>query len=122
MGRGYLNRPELTAERFIPNPFATEENGHGKTMYRTGDLARFRMDGEIEYLGRIDTQVKIRGLRIELGEIESVMSGFNGIQMSAVTDKRDENDRQYLVGYYTAEGRLVFWGYSGDEKQKLPSI
>ena len=104
VGRGYLNRPELTAERFIPNPFATEENGHGKTMYRTGDLARFRADGEIEYLGRIDTQVKIRGLRIELGEIESVMSSFEGIQMSAVTDKRDENDRQYLVGYYTAEG------------------
>ena len=103
VGRGYLNRPELTAERFVPNPFATEENGHGKTMYRTGDLARFRSDGEIEYLGRIDTQVKIRGLRIELGEIESVMSSFPGMQLNAVTDKRDENDRQYLVGYYTAE-------------------
>ena len=72
-------------------------------MYCTGDLARWREDGEIEYLGRIDTQVKIRGLRIELGEIESVMSGFEGIHMTAVTDKRDENNRQYLVGYYTAD-------------------
>ena len=75
-------------------------------MYCTGDLARWREDGEIEYLGRIDTQVKIRGLRIELGEIESVMSGFDGIHMTAATDKRDENDRQYLVGYYTADSDI----------------
>lgn len=98
VGNGYLNLPELTAEKFIPNPFI-----EGKTMYCTGDLARWRTDGEIEYLGRIDTQVKIRGQRIELGEIESVMSGFEGIHMTAVTDKRDENNRQYLVGYYTAD-------------------
>lgn len=97
VGKGYLNRLELTAEKFIPNPFLP-----GKTMYCTGDLARWRDDGEIEYLGRIDTQVKIRGLRIELGEIESVMSSFNGIGLTAVADKRDEAGRQYLVGYYTA--------------------
>ncbi len=103
VGLGYLNRPRLTAERFIPNPFATEENHHGKTMYRTGDLARFRSDGEIEYLGRMDTQVKIRGLRIELGEIESVMGSFTGIGLCAVADKKDETGRQYLVGYYTSE-------------------
>ncbi|MBQ9141396.1 MAG: amino acid adenylation domain-containing protein [Lachnospiraceae bacterium] len=101
VGKGYLNRPELTAERFVPNPFATENNGHGKVMYHTGDLAAWRENGEIEYLGRIDTQVKIRGLRIELGEIESVMSEFSGIRMCAVTDKKDEEGRQYLVGYYT---------------------
>ncbi len=101
VGKGYLNRPELTAERFIPNPFVP-----GKTMYCTGDLARWRADGEIEYLGRMDTQVKIRGLRIELGEIESVMSSFEGIQLTAVTDKRDETGRQYLVGYYTAETEI----------------
>lgn len=103
VGKGYLNRPELTAERFVPNPFATEENHHGKVMYHTGDLARWRTDGEIEYLGRIDTQVKIRGLRIELGEIESVMSSMEGIGLTAVADKRDESSRQYLVGYYTAD-------------------
>ena len=101
VGKGYLNRPDLTAEKFVPNPFATEANHHGKVMYHTGDLARWRADGEIEYLGRIDTQVKIRGLRIELGEIESVMSSYEGIQLAAVADKRDENNRQYLVGYYT---------------------
>ena len=101
VGKGYLNRPELTAEKFIPNPFID-----GKTMYCTGDLACWREDGEIEYLGRIDTQVKIRGLRIELGEIESVMSSFDGIHMTAATDKRDENGRQYLVGYYTADSDI----------------
>lgn len=101
VGKGYLNRPELTAEKFIPNPFID-----GKTMYCTGDLARWLEVGEIEYLGRIDTQVKIRGLRIELGEIESVMSSFDGIHMTAATDKRDENGRQYLVGYYTADSDI----------------
>ena len=106
VGGGYLNRPELTAEKFVPNPFATEENHHGKIMYHTGDLACWRADGEIEYLGRIDTQVKIRGLRIELGEIENVMSGFPGIRLTAVSDKRDENNRQYLVGYYTSEQEI----------------
>ena len=110
VGGGYLNRPELTAEKFVANPFATEENHHGKIMYHTGDLACWRADGEIEYLGRIDTQVKIRGLRIELGEIENVMSGFPGIRLTAVTDKRDENNRQYLVGYYTS-------GQEVDEKE-----
>lgn len=101
VGLGCLNRPDLTAERFVPNPFATEENGHGKTMYHTGDLATWRSDGNILYLGRIDTQVKIRGLRIELGEIESVMSEFPGIRMCAVTDKKDKSGRQYLVGYFS---------------------
>ncbi len=120
VGKGYLNRPELTAERFIPNPFATEENGHGKVMYRTGDLARWRADGEIEYLGRIDTQVKIRGLRIELGEIESVMSSFAGIQLAAVTDKKDENNRQYLVAYYTADKELDEKALRAHLSAKLP--
>ena len=106
VGKGYLNRPELTAEKFVPNPFATAENHHGKTMYHTGDLACWRADGEIEYLGRIDTQVKIRGLRIELGEIENVMSSFDDIELTAVTDKRDENNRQYLVGYYTSKTEI----------------
>lgn len=101
VGKGYLNRPELTAEKFISNPFVS-----GATMYCTGDLARWRADGEIEYLGRIDTQVKIRGLRIELGEIESVMNQFAGIRLAAVTDKKDATGRQYLVGYYTAEAEM----------------
>ena len=106
VGKGYLNRPKLTAEKFVSNPFATEENRHGKIMYRTGDLARWRADGEIEYLGRIDTQVKIRGLRIELGEIESVMGSMDGIGLTAVADKRDADNRQYLTGYYTADAEI----------------
>lgn len=120
VGKGYLNHPELTAEKFVPNPFATEENHHGKVMYHTGDLARWRADGEIEYLGRIDTQVKIRGLRIELGEIESVMSSFEGIQLTAVSDKRDENNKQYLVGYYTAEGEIDEKELRSHLSSKLP--
>lgn len=106
VGKGYLNRPELTAERFVPNPFATAENRHGKVMYRTGDLACWLENGELQYLGRIDTQVKIRGLRIELGEIESVMSQIAGVRMAAVADKRDGDGRQYLAGYYVADEEL----------------
>lgn len=102
VGKGYLNRPDLTAERFIPNPFATEENGHGKVLYRTGDLAGWRIDGQIEYFGRMDTQVKIRGLRIELGEIESVMAETEGIGLVAVAAQKDGSGRQYLAGYYTS--------------------
>ncbi|MDD5873180.1 MAG: amino acid adenylation domain-containing protein [Clostridia bacterium] len=120
VGKGYLNRPELTREKFVPNPFATAENGHGKIMYHTGDLARWRADGEIEYLGRIDTQVKIRGLRIELGEIESVMSSFEGINLTAVADKKDANNRQYLVGYYTAEHEIDEKELRSHLSSKLP--
>lgn len=98
VGAGYLNQPELTAEKYISNPFID-----GKIMYCTGDLARWRTDGEIEFIGRIDNQIKLHGQRVELGEIESVMSEFNGIKITAVTDKKDENGHQYLVGYYTAD-------------------
>lgn len=120
VGKGYLNRPDLTAERFIPNPFATEENGHGKVLYRTGDLARWRVDGEIEYLGRIDTQVKIRGLRIELGEIESVMAETEGIGLTAAAAQKDENGRQYLVGYYTSDTEIDEKELRGKLTKKLP--
>lgn len=106
VGKGYLKRSELTAERFIPNPFATKENSHGETLYLTGDLGCWRTDGEIEYWGRGDTQVKIRGLRIELGEIESTMSRFPGITMAAVADGLGRDRRQYLAGYYTARQEI----------------
>ena len=79
VGRGYLNRPELTAERFQPNPYQTEEEKREERcsrMYKTGDLVRLLENGEYEYLGRNDFQVKIRGLRIELGEIETVLSSY----------------------------------------------
>src|ERR1019366_3975315 len=70
VARGYLNRPALTAERFVPDPFASER---GALLYRTGDLARWLEDGTIDFLGRTDRQIKIRGFRIEPGEIEAVL-------------------------------------------------
>ncbi|MEV6939704.1 amino acid adenylation domain-containing protein, partial [Streptomyces sp. NPDC051132] len=91
LARGYLNRPGLTADRFVPDPFATEPGGR---LYRTGDLARYRADGTIEYLGRLDHQVKIRGQRVELGEIEAVLAQAPGVAAAAVA----VHDEQ-LVGY-----------------------
>jgi len=98
VGRGYLNRPELTAEKFIPNPFLPE-----RLMYRTGDLAKWRDDGNIEYIGRMDHQVKIRGLRIELGEIEAAIAVCPGVKQIAAVVKTDEAGRQYICAYYVGE-------------------
>ncbi|CAF4138703.1 unnamed protein product [Rotaria magnacalcarata] len=112
ISRGYLNRPELTAERFLPNPFQTEEEkkeGKNARIYKTGDLVRWLPDGELEYLGRNDLQVKIRGLRIELGEIESVLSSYQGVARSIVLAKEhkkkniDTEATKYLVGYYVSD-------------------
>ena len=97
VGSGYLNRPELTAERFIENPF-----GKGK-LYKTGDLAYWRDDGNIVFVGRTDYQVKIRGLRIELGEIENAMCALAGIKQAIVVVQTDDQERQYLVGYYVSD-------------------
>ena len=83
LAKGYLNRPELTEEKFIPNPY-----GEGK-LYRTGDLARWLPDGNIEFMGRIDEQVKIRGFRIELGEIESILRSIDSVQDCAVIVRKD---------------------------------
>ncbi|CAF3932082.1 unnamed protein product, partial [Rotaria magnacalcarata] len=112
VARGYLNRRELTAERFLPNPFQTDEEkkqGKNARLYKTGDLVRWLLNGEIEYLGRNDLQVKIRGLRIELGEIEAVLSSYQGVKQSVViaTDAKtvdgEERIRKYLVGYYVSD-------------------
>jgi aryl carrier-like protein len=95
VGRGYLGRPDLTAEKFVPDPFAAAE---GSRAYRTGDLARRRPDGAVEYLGRIDHQVKLRGVRIELGEIESALLRHPEIREAAVV-LREDNGARRLVGY-----------------------
>ncbi|WP_433709133.1 amino acid adenylation domain-containing protein [Paenibacillus illinoisensis] len=94
LARGYLNKPELTAEKFVPNPYAP-----GERMYRSGDLARWLPDGTIEYLGRIDHQVKIRGYRIELGEIESQLLRHPSVQETVVTALEDETGEKYLSAY-----------------------
>ncbi|WP_119328509.1 non-ribosomal peptide synthetase [Cysteiniphilum halobium] len=107
LARGYLNNPKLTAEKFIPNPFATETdkaNGYNH-LYKTGDLVRWLPDGNLEYIGRKDKQVKIRGFRIELSEVEYALSNITGIQQAVVIN-RAINNEQYLFAYYTANQQI----------------
>lgn len=133
VARGYHNRPDLTADRFPPNPFQTasekEANKNGR-LYKTGDLVRWlpKSDGEIEYLGRNDFQVKIRGLRIELGEIEAVLSSYPGVRQSVVVAKEQEirdpkgadTIQKYLVGYYVSDAALTQRDIKKFMQSKLP--
>ncbi|MBD2562853.1 MULTISPECIES: amino acid adenylation domain-containing protein [Nostoc] len=112
LARGYLNRPELTQQRFIPNPFkrsrgAGEQGSRGETfnsdrLYKTGDLARYLPDGNIEYLGRIDNQVKVRGFRIELGEVEAVLSQYGDVEGCCIIAHEDTPGDKRLVAYLVA--------------------
>jgi amino acid adenylation domain-containing protein len=120
LAREYLNRPELTAEKFIPHPFSHEP---GPRLYKTGDLARYLPNGNIEFLGRIDHQVKIRGFRIELGEIEAILEQHPTVRETVVLTREDEPRDIRLVAYVVSEqspapspGELV-----GFLKSKLPS-
>ncbi|MHC5769303.1 MAG: non-ribosomal peptide synthetase [Nostoc sp.] len=96
LAQGYLNCPELTIEKFVPNLFNDKK---GARLYKTGDLARYRPDGNIEFLGRIDNQVKIRGFRIELSEIETVLSQHQSVQKAVVIVKENISGNKYLVAY-----------------------
>lgn len=98
LARGYLDREELTAEKFVTDPFGTAPGGR---LYRTGDLVKRLADGRLVFLGRLDEQVKIRGLRIELGEVESALTSFEGIGPVSVRTRTDDGGNKFLVGYLT---------------------
>ena len=116
VARGYLNKPELTAERFVPDPFASDG-----VMYRTGDLARWLPDGTIEYLGRIDRQVKIRGHRIEPGELETVLLQHERIKEAAVTVRTNLGSEGELCAYFVADEALTVSELRSYLGAKLPS-
>ena len=117
LAQGYLNRPELTAERFVPDPLGAP----GTRRYRTGDVARWRSDHTLEYLGRADQQVKIRGFRIELGEIEAALLEHEGVRQAAVTVE-EENNAKRLVAYVVPRAGQVINAIDLKRhvRQKLP--
>ncbi|QGV82499.1 amino acid adenylation domain-containing protein [Streptomyces ficellus] len=108
LARGYLDRDELTAEKFVPDPFGTAPGGR---LYRTGDLVKRLPDGRLVFLGRLDQQVKIRGLRIELGEVESALASIDGMGPVSVRPWTDDAGDKHLVGYLT-----------GIDEQRVPSV
>jgi acyl-coenzyme A synthetase/AMP-(fatty) acid ligase len=131
LSRGYLNRPEMTAEKFIPSPFKRREmimySGVDDVLYRTGDLVRYRQDGDIEYLGRIDNQVKVRGHRIELGEIEAVIrkhSEIGNVKINEVVVivREDIPGDQRIVSYLTLSAELDNHEDSGNVIAELKNL
>ncbi|MEH2381698.1 MAG: amino acid adenylation domain-containing protein [Nostoc sp.] len=130
LARGYLNRPELTQEKFIPNPFNDSKfksdalslsKGQNSKLYKTGDLARYLPDAKIEFLGRIDQQVKVRGFRIELGEIEAVLNTHPQIQQAVVIATEDIPDKNGLVAYFVSSDESLTTNQIREFlKQKLP--
>jgi tyrocidine synthetase-3 len=115
LARGYVNMPELTAEKFVENPYKP-----GEKMYRTGDIARWLPDGNIEFMGRMDNQVKIRGYRIEPGEIETQLQRCPKIKESVVTVKTNKDKEKFLCAYYVSEGELTVQGIREFLLKSLP--
>ncbi len=119
LAKGYLNRPELTAERFLDNPFALNTT-HNARLYRSGDLARRRENGELEYIGRKDRQVKIRGFRIELGEIEYQLSNLESVKAAAVISHTNSTGDQQLVAYVVYHQQTDNQALKQQLQQRLP--
>ncbi len=117
VARGYFGRPELTAQRFIPHPFSSAP---GERLYKTGDLARYRSDGQIEYLGRADNQVKVRGHRVELEEIEQSLAGHKDVRETVVTLREDTPGHKRLVAYVVPTPARAAT-YQGRERYRLPN-
>ncbi|WP_408891435.1 non-ribosomal peptide synthase/polyketide synthase [Myxococcus faecalis] len=119
LARGYLEHPELTAERFIPHPLATTP---GERLYRTGDRVRWLADGQLEYLGRLDTQLKVRGIRVEPGEIEAVLTRHESVREVAVVPREDVDGGARLVAFLvpTHPGALVVDAVRAWMRQRLP--
>ncbi len=118
VGHGYLNRPELTKEKFIADRFSGKE---GARLYATGDKARWLSDGNIEFLGRLDDQVKIHGYRIELGEVEASLQKAPGIRQAVVLVKEDREGHKLLVGYVVPEGSFDKDGLQEYLRKNLPA-
>lgn len=116
VGRGYLNREDLTKEKFINNPFIP-----GEIMYDTGDVAKFKLNGDVDYIGRSDFQVKIHGLRIELGEIEKQVSSFDNISNAAVCVKKDSSNRDILCSYFLANTEISLNELKEYLRKRLPA-
>ncbi|MBD2726434.1 amino acid adenylation domain-containing protein [Nostoc sp. FACHB-892] len=117
VARGYINQPELTNERFIPNPFSSEPDAR---LYKTGDLGRYQSDGNLEFLGRIDDQVKLHGYRIELGEIEAVLRQYSQVREVVVVAKEAYPGKKQLVAYIVGQEHLKSAQLRDFIQQKLP--
>jgi amino acid adenylation domain-containing protein len=117
VARGYLGKPDMTAERFMPNPFS--QNG-GERLYRTGDVVRYLSDGKTEFLGRADDQVKVRGYRVELGEIEAVLTEHRCVRQSVVVAHEDESGDKRIVGYVAAEEKVTVAELKQYARERLP--
>jgi amino acid adenylation domain-containing protein len=121
---GYLNRPDLTADRFIPNPYAADSDSGASAssrLYKTGDLVRHRPDGSVEYLGRRDHQVKIRGFRIELGEIEAALAKHPAVQSAVVLAREDAPGDKRLVAYIVPDPEAAAEDLTAELRQSLQS-
>ncbi|QUS15474.1 amino acid adenylation domain-containing protein [Bacillus velezensis] len=116
VARGYFGRPELTQEKFVPNPFVP-----GERMYRTGDLARWLPDGTIEYAGRMDDQVKIRGYRVELGEIEAALRSLDGVKEAAVSVRTGQSGNKELIAYMSLQADMDTEKVRSSLSKQLPN-